>query len=205
MDRRTAIKWMCAAAAAVPLLERATFSAGELPVTRQGHGPDPDLLKEYKPGDLWPLTFTSAQRRTAIALCDVIIPADEISPKASDLGVHDFIDEWISSPYPAQKPDRKTILDGLTWIDEESRRRFQRDFADLGETQQIEICHDVARPAERPEYKSAAVFFKRYRDLTAGGFYTTPQGMKDIGYVGNVPLPSFEGPTLAALKHVGLA
>ena len=29
--------------------------------------------------------------------------------------------------------------------------------------------------------------------------------MKDIGYVGNVPLAKFDGPPLAVLKKVGLA
>ncbi|NBV52504.1 MAG: hypothetical protein EBR83_03075 [Verrucomicrobia bacterium] len=35
--------------------------------------------------------------------------------------------------------------------------------------------------------------------------YTTPQGMKDVGYVGNVPSVDFAGPTPEALKHLGLA
>jgi hypothetical protein len=29
--------------------------------------------------------------------------------------------------------------------------------------------------------------------------------MKDIGYVGNVAITTFEGPTPEALKHLGLA
>jgi hypothetical protein len=50
-----------------------------------------------------------------------------------------------------------------------------------------------------------AAHFARYRDLTAGGFYTTPQGRKDVRYVGNVPLPRFDGPPPEVLKRVGLA
>ena len=81
MDRRDAIKWMVAAGAAAALLERELFGAtAAKPAT--GYGPDPDLLKSYKPGDLWPLTFTSAQRTTATALCDTIIPADGKGPSA---------------------------------------------------------------------------------------------------------------------------
>jgi hypothetical protein len=30
-------------------------------------------------------------------------------------------------------------------------------------------------------------------------------GMKDIGYVGNVPLATFDGPPIEALKKAGLA
>ena len=56
-----------------------------------------------------------------------------------------------------------------------------------------------------PEFAKAAKFFARFRDLTAGGFYTTPIGMKDIGYTGNVVLDRFDGPPLEALKKAGLA
>ena len=134
---------------------------------------------------------------------DVIIPADDASPSASAVGVPDFIDEWISSPYPAQAGDRRTILDGLKWIDDEANRRFQKTFADLTADQQTAICEDLA--SAKPKDKKAATFFKRYRDLTAGGYYTTPEGMKAIGYVGNVPSGTFEGPPIEALKQVGLA
>src|SRR3981081_630887 len=41
--------------------------------------------------------------------------------------------------------------------------------------------------------------------LAAGGFYTTPQGRKDVRYVGNLPLPRLDGPPLEVLKKAGLA
>jgi hypothetical protein len=56
-----------------------------------------------------------------------------------------------------------------------------------------------------PQFKQGAKFFARFRDLTAGGFYTTPQGMKDIGYTGNTPLATFDGPPAAVLQKLGLA
>jgi hypothetical protein len=76
-------------------------------ITAKGYGPDPSMVKIYQPGDVWPLTLTEPQRRTTRALCDLIIPADDTSPSASAVGVPDFIDEWISSPYPAQAGDRR--------------------------------------------------------------------------------------------------
>ncbi|MGH7994016.1 MAG: gluconate 2-dehydrogenase subunit 3 family protein, partial [Limisphaerales bacterium] len=84
IDRREAIQWMLAATATVSLLNFRSFGAPAPAVT--GYGADPDLMKFYKPGDLWPLTFTRAQHRTVAALCDVIIPADDKSPSASSLG-----------------------------------------------------------------------------------------------------------------------
>ncbi|MBX7207930.1 MAG: gluconate 2-dehydrogenase subunit 3 family protein [Verrucomicrobiaceae bacterium] len=202
IDRRVAIQWMLGATAALATRDASLFAA-DAPIQAKGYGPDPVMVKAYKPGDVWPLTFSDAQRRNARALCDVIIPADDTSPSASAVGVHDFIDEWISSPYPAQAGDRKAILEGLKWTDDEAKKRFQKAFADLTLDQQTAICDDVASPSGKD--KKAASFFKRYRDLTAGGYFTTPEGMKAIGYVGNMPSATFEGPPLEALMHVGLA
>lgn len=204
IDRRVAIQWMLGATASLAASDGGLFAADGV-IKAKGYGPDPSMVKIYKPGDVWPLTFTETQRRTASALCDVIVPADEASPSASTVGVHDFIDEWISSPYPAQAGDRRTILEGLKWIDDEATNRFQKRFADLTSEQQTAICDDLASAKPKPEHKKAASFFKRYRDLTAGGYFTTPEGMKAIGYVGNVPSGTFEGPPIEALKHVGLA
>jgi hypothetical protein len=210
MDRRAALKWMLTAAASVTLLDRsssaAPATAAEAKRAAMGYGTDPDLLKEYKPGELWPLSFTEKQRAAAAALCEVIIPADAKSPSAASLGVHDFIDEWISAPYPGHDADRKTVLEGLDWLDAEAERRFQLVFANAIISQKRALCDDICfGPTAKPEFKTAARFFSRFRDLTAGGFYTTPEGMKDIGYVGNVPLPAFAGPPPEALRQLGLA
>ena len=162
------------------------------------------MVRIYAPGDVWPLTLTDPQRRTTHALCDLILPADDSSPSASAVGVPDFIDEWISSPYPAQVGDRSTILNGLKWIDEESQRRFNKLFADLAIDQQTALCDDIASLKPKPALTKAASFFKRFRDLAAGGYYTTPEGSKAIGYTGNMPSATFDGPPVEALKHVGL-
>ena len=93
-------------------------------------------------------------------LCDLIIPQDAESPSASSVGVVDFIDEWVSAPYPSQRQDRKTILDGLAWLDTEANRRFQRAFSQLTESQQTAICDDICYPPKaQPQFTEAAGFF----------------------------------------------
>jgi len=204
MDRRTALKWVLAASAAMALDPQFARGQGAKPAAK-GYGTDPDLMRHYKPGELWPLTFTDAQRRTAAALCDVIIPADSESPAASAVGVVDFLDEWVSAPYPEQVEDRDIVLPGLAWIDAEAVKRFGKSFDGLGEAQTTAICDDICHTAEaKPEFKPAARFFATFRDLTAGGFYTTPPGRQDLRYVGNVPLATFDGPPPEVLKQAGL-
>jgi len=212
MDRRRTIQWILAASATMPLLESRVGAAGtravtaERPVASQGYGADPDLTKVYHPGEVWPLIFTPAQRHTAAALCDLIIPADAVSPSASSVGVVDFIDEWVSAPYPPQQADRPIVIDGLAWMDGEAARRYGKPFTGLDTTQQCAICDDIAyEPQAQPPFAAAARFFARYRDLTAGAFYSTPAGRKDVQYIGNVPLPRFDGPSPEVLRRVGVA
>lgn len=213
MDRRTTIKWMLAVSVVTPGMHYAAHamgagSAAKDPPANQGYGTDPNLIKVYKPGELWPLTFTGRQRRTVKVLCDLIIPADSSSPSASEVGVVDFLDEWISAPYEQQLQDRATLLKGLAWLDREAASRYGTgmSFVALSNDQQTAICDDICFVAKaKPDFVEAATFFARYRDLTAGGFYTSPQGRKDVRYVGNVPLPRFDGPPPEVLKKVGLA
>jgi hypothetical protein len=208
MDRRTTIKWMLAAAATVPSLQIsfAGEAARDIAAGQKGYGTDPDLVKAWKPGGPWPLTLTEGSRLTTAALADLIIPAEGGSPAASGVGIVDFIDEWISAPYPQQRADREIILPGLLWIEAESLKRFGKGFAAASGAQQALIADDICSATKASAgFADAAKFFAKFRDLTAGGFYTTPVGMMDIGYRGNTPMATFEGPPLEALKKAGLA
>jgi hypothetical protein len=210
MDRRTTIKWVLAASASWPLLRGG--STGAAPATGvdptpalKGYGTDPDLLKTYHPGEVWPLTLSASQRQLAGMLSDLIIPADEHSGSASSVGVVDFIDEWVSAPYPDCQRDRPIVLAGFGWLEMEAARRFGKGFAALDAGQQTAICDEICDASRvAPERREAARFFALYRDLTAAGFYSTPVGRKDLGYIGNVPLTHFEGPPPELLRKLNL-
>lgn len=203
MDRREAIKWMLAASATLSVLDPRRLCARP---AATGYGTDPNLMEVYKPGDLWPLTFTRQQHRTVAALCDVIVPADQKSPSASQLKVPDFIDEWISAPYPHQQEDKALVLEGLAWLESQASKRFARPFAELNSAQQEQICDPICLAQKAPPgCEQAARFFNKFRDLTLGGFYTTPEGMKDVQYLGNVPLTKFDGPPPEVLAYLKLS
>ena len=201
ISRRDALKWVGAAMTAFPLLHGASLAAGTV---RFKHTlSDPDLLH---PGKLWDRVLTKEELRAVTALCDVIIPADEKSPNASKVGVPDFINEWVSAPYPEQEADRKRVQEGLVWLNAEAQKRFGKEFAGLTEEEKAKICDDICYVSKaKPEFKQAAGFFARMRDLTASGFYTTKEGMKDLQYIGNVPLFAFNGPPKKVLEYLKLA
>lgn len=217
VSRRTAMQWVLAAVAASSLPTQGRSQPVGRTVTPQenaalqdvpsarGYGTDPKLATPYAPGAFWPLTFTAAQKKTARAIADVMFPADHLGPAASEVGVLEMLDEWVSAPYPQQQSDRPIVLDGLHWLEEESSRRFGKSFFELSVEQQHAICDDICLPHEaRAPFKKAAHFFVRFRTVCASAYYATPAGWKAIGYVGNVPLEKFEGPPSEVLQKLGL-
>lgn len=198
LTRREAIRQILAATALASTLNLRGFAAE---LDAPGLGFDPNLLKKEVP---WPRLLTDAEKRMVTALVDVIIPADEFGPAASAVGVPDFIDEWISAPYDQQVKDRKLIRDGLAWLDTEANKRFGKGFAESTVAQQTAILDDIVKEGNEAR-KQARAFFVVFRDRAAGGYYTTPEGWKAIGYTGNVPLAEFPGPPPEALAHAGLA
>jgi hypothetical protein len=208
MDRRTTIKWVLAAGAAWPLAKvgsagGAASSAASSEV--HGYGTDPKLLATYHPGEFWPLTLDAHQRQLAGVLADIIIPADDRSPSASAVGAVDFIDEWVSAPYPEHRSDRTVVVAGFVWLDAEAARRSGKAFADLGAAEQHAICEGICNPSRASVGQvEAARFFSRFRDLTAGAFYTTPVGRNDLDFIGNVALAHFDGPPAELLAKLGL-
>src|SRR4051812_16447944 len=70
-DRRTAIKWVIAAASAahLPTFTNAVFA--DTPPHAHGYGKDPKLTHPYHAGEVWPLTLSAQQRKTARVLSDL--------------------------------------------------------------------------------------------------------------------------------------
>ena len=203
LSRREAMKLVAAAAATISMLDQRAFGAG--PAIARPYGKDALLNSTYKPGDFWPLTFTEEQKGTAKALADLILPRDDKSPAASEVGAVEFVDEWISAPYETQLSDRAEVLQGFTWLDGESEKRYAKKFAALTVAQQSAIADDICYLGKsKPEFKQEERFFAKFRNLVSGGFYATQQGWQDIGYVGNVASEKFTGPPRAVLEKLGL-
>ena len=131
-----------------------------------------------------PAFFTDHERHTLIALGDFIIPKDEVSGSASDAKVIDFIDFIVKDIPEHQVP----LRGGLKWLDLQCLNRYGHSFIGSASKEQLEILEEIAYPMKaKPEMQQGAVFFDRVRNLVATGFYTSQIGIKDIGYVGNVP------------------
>lgn len=206
VDRRITLKWLMGAMAAGQLAACGQGAKGlswpELEAIKAaGIGEDPDLINPVVP---WPLTLSPAQLELITELVDLILPGEGTIPAPSQVGVPAFINEWVSAPYPDQHRDRVLIVNGLAWLDEESKVRTGAPFVRAEARAQTGILDDIAfREKVKPGLEKPAEFFGRLRSLTLGAFYTTNEGWADIGYMGNRPSTGdYAGPSPEALAHI---
>ena len=128
--------------------------------------------------------FVPHEMATIAVLCDIIIPADEVSGSATQAKVPDFIEFIVKDMPQHQTPMRG----GLRWLDMQSNKNFQKPFVDCSQQQQLSLVDQVAYSKKaKPEMQQGVSFFNLMRNLTASGFYTSEIGIKDIGYKGNTP------------------
>ena len=145
--------------------------------------------------------FTPHELQTVTVLSDIIIPADERSGSASQAGVPAFIEFMMKDQPKNQTPMRG----GIRWLDNTCTKRYGKSFVLCTKAQQIDMVEQIAYPGKaKPDMTQGASFFSMMRNMTATGFYTSQMGIKDIGYVGNVP-NQWEGVPDDVLKQYGLA
>jgi hypothetical protein len=185
VDRRTTLAWIGVVGAATVGAGVVTFGPrmGGKPARGfgMGYGTDPNLVKpEPAP---WPRILTKDELQAAARVADFILPATATAPAATTLGVPDFIDEWVSAPYPGQLRDRPIIVGGL--------RALIPDVVQGDAATRAKVL--AALPHAKGD--AAKAFFRRFRSLTIGAYYTTEAGFKDIGYIGNVARVRDPGPS----------
>jgi len=109
---------------------------------------------------------------------------------------------------------------GLRWLDLQCVKRFGKNFREADEKERLEIVDDIAYPVVmdkadidkgikptkkiKPGMEQGVAFFSLMRNLTATGFYTSPIGFKDLGYVGNRP-NRWNGVPEDVLKQYGMS
>jgi hypothetical protein len=162
-----------------------------------GYGTDPTLMT---PVATWPRILTEAQHALITALCDIVLPAAGMHPSASQVGVPDFLDEWVSAPYPPMQRDYQLLMTGAAELDRRMHERYATRFANASQVQQREIFESLFG-----EDTPLRNFPARVVNLIAGGYYTTTAGYADMGYVGNRALAVFPAPATDAIQQIDTA
>jgi hypothetical protein len=193
MDRRKSIKTLLVGSVAAGALIEACNPADKktAPSVADATAPTAEDVTRMKQEIAYekqiensPKFFTPQEMATITLLGDIIIPRDEVSGSASDAKVPDFIEFIVKDMPEHQIPMRG----GLRWLDIQCLKSFEKAFKDCSPKQQIEMVDQIAYPKKaKPEMAPGVAFFSLMRNLTASGFYTTEIGVKDMGYIGNVP------------------
>jgi hypothetical protein len=84
-------------------------------------------------------------------------------------------------------------------------QRFDRKFVAASTGQQLEIIDDIAweEAGSDPRFVRMAGVFDGLRRLVVSAYFSSPEGTRDMGYQGNVPLAGdYPGPTPEAMDHL---
>lgn len=192
MDRRKTLKTLLvgslASGAAMSGCNPQTGGNDEQALNQQaatpggGYGRTPEEIEQDQLLASLPSPFTEEELGTLAIVADIILPADQVSGSATDAGVVEFISYIVKEMDNHFLPVRS----GIAWMDRESHNRFEKNFSAISEAQRIEIIEDIAYPFDaEPQYASGARLFSHIRNLVMTGFYTSEEGIKDLGYDGN--------------------
>ena len=194
VSRRTTLAWLgsaIAVSAAGVMLPPFAAAADHQP---KGYGNDPDLLKPTVP---WPKTMSKRQLQISAMLADLILPPTGMAPAPSSVGIPDFVDEWISAPYQEQQRDRGLMLPGLAWLDSEAGKRWKKSFIEVSDGQRLQLLTEISTLPTQGDLAAGMRygFFRRFRTVVVGAYYSLQQNFEEIGYVGNKPQRAFPPPT----------
>jgi hypothetical protein len=218
MDRRALLRGIALAITASGTLDLEAAQHVHTETTAEKSKTGVYKIKEFTPGE-----FKTLER-----LAELIVPADKVSGSAKDAGAPEFIDT-LSSQNDALAD---IFHGGLAWMDAEMRKRYNATFVTAKPAEQTAMLDllveagrlEAERRSEELVYQKAADykefsnyttkrenelavgvrFFDWVRKMTVDAFYTSPIGIKDLGYLGNKALSKYEVPKEAleyALKR----
>jgi hypothetical protein len=143
-----------------------------------------------------PKALTAHEYATMENLAEWIVPGARVA------GVTQFIDFLCHAT-----DDMKIIFTGgLAWLDDAMRRRTDgKDFVGASQDQQKALLDLIAfRENNSAELGAGIQFFDWARRLVVDAYYTSPVGIKEVGYIGNSAMATFSVPQAAvdyALKR----
>lgn len=142
-------------------------------------------------GKYKPKALNDHEFQTLRKLSDFIIPADGNSPGALAANAADWIDLLAS-----QSQEMLGIYTGgIFWLDRAMQERTGASFVAATAEQQIAMLDLIAyRKNDSPELGPGIRFFDWARKMVVDAYYTSPIGIKELGYMGNTAVAKFEIP-----------
>ena len=140
------------------------------------------LLSRVTPSRSAGQRSAALEEATLRAFVDLLIPADEITPSASALGV----DKQLLTVANGKPAYQRLLELGLDWLNTQSRADFGGNFPELDEGKRETIVRQAAAAA----YNSLPrVFFERTRADAFSFYYSRPESWRGIAYYRGPPQP----------------
>lgn len=166
-----------------------------------------DASKELEKPDWKPVFLDEHQNATLIALSDLVIPETD-TPGAKQALVNRFLDLLMS----VENPDtQREFVTAMSYLDGACMERYKSAFIHITRDQQIEFLNLIAYShaegawGEPAESFPAADHFRKLKSWIVGAFYSSPVGLKEIGWDGTFPHGQYAGCTHAAGNHESAA
>ena len=145
--------------------------------------------------DYVPKKYNLHNFQTLKKLGDIIVPG------ASEAGAAEYID-FLSS----HNQELAAIFNGgFAWLDHYMQKNYGADFLNASAAQQTELLDKLAYAKNvTAETAPGVPFWTWTRNMMVDAYYTSPAGVKDIGYMGNGAMSVFSVPKEAveyALKR----
>ena len=141
-----------------------------------------------------PRTLSAAQLELVATVAEHIIPETD-TPGARAAGVHRFVDALLSDHYAAAERDR--FVAGLADVDARARSAHGQAFAQCAPEQRIALLTELDARAYAASRGEDGWFFRRMKELTLVGYYTSEIGaMQELhvspfgAYHGDIPYTS---------------
>jgi len=145
-----------------------------------------DAARELARPDWAPVFLNAQQNEALLALSETIIPATD-TPGAKEAYVNRFLDLVLSALPPETQ---REFLDSLAWFDSGAMARYKATFVNLSDQEKQDLLNLVAWPhtqvrwGETDSNFDGHEHFERMKTWIAGAYYSSPVGLKELGWDG---------------------
>jgi hypothetical protein len=128
--------------------------------------------------DWKPLFLSTEQDTTLVAVSEVVVPG------SAGAKVNQFIDLLLSVDTAEHQREFTTALAA---VDDEAKHRFGRTFTALAQSEQVALLTDFSTGREHQKE------FHNLKQWIVGAYYSSEQGMRELGWNGNYAFDSYPG------------
>jgi gluconate 2-dehydrogenase gamma chain len=152
-----------------------------------------------------PVFLNPQQNETLIALAEAIIPATD-TPGATEALVNRFLDLVLSANTAESKHD---FIESLEWFNTSAKQRYKTEFSALTAEEKHDFLSLVAWPHPQGGWGETEInvaghrHFSRLKQWIASAYYSSPVGLKEMGWDGWAARGTFSGCTHPQGEHQG--